>query len=362
MGVRICPSSKSSTAPRIGPTMRTAAARIATRTTTTSHPGTRPPASSAIAGSAGSAGRVTTLLPRRRGPRIESPMHQETLAAADVERDVLEDDLRTECLGQVLDFEHDFARARRVGQLDLERALRLRRVHLLRAHAFHARVECLRSPGPALRLVAHDVGERLQPLDLRLLARRELAPACLVLFPCDEVLRVGALVFDELAVVEVQDAGDRLVQQREVVADDEQRAAERAEEVHQPGFGVDVEVVRRFVEQQQLVAGEQDARELDPPAFATGERLISSRADPRPGRARRRCGAPRLPPRTRRRSRTLLRRSSRRARSSVDGSLSTATWSSARRCAARSRPRPDSTCDSAVGSTPAPRDGGSWRR
>ena len=98
------------------------------------------------------------------------------------------------------------------------------------------------------------------------------------------------------------------------------RAAERAEEVHQPGFGVDVEVVRRFVEQQQLVAREQDARELDPPAFATGERAGSrGRADPRPGRARPRCGALRLPPRTRPRSRTLPRRSSRRARSSVTG-------------------------------------------
>ena len=113
----------------------------------------------------------------------------------------------------------------------------------------------------------------LQPLDLRLLARRELAPPFLVGLPGDEVLRVGALVFDQLTVVEVQDPCDRLVEQREVVADDEQRAAERAQEVHQPFLGVDVEVVRRLVEQQQLVAGEQDARELDAAPLATGERL-----------------------------------------------------------------------------------------
>ena len=50
--------------------------------------------------------------------------------------------------------------------------------------------------------------------------------------------------------------------------------------VHQPGLGVDVEVVRRLVEQQQVVAGEQDARELDAPPFATGERARSGgRAD-----------------------------------------------------------------------------------
>ncbi len=67
----------------------------------------------------------------------------------------------------------------------------------------------------------------LEPADLRLLARRELRPALLVGLPRDEVLRVRAAVLDELAFVEVQDARDRLVEQREVVADDEQRAAVR---------------------------------------------------------------------------------------------------------------------------------------
>ena len=48
--------------------------------------------------------------------------------------------------------------------------------------------------------------------------------------------------------VEVEHPGDRLVEQLEVVADHEQRAAVGAHEVEQPRLGVDVEVVRRLVE------------------------------------------------------------------------------------------------------------------
>ena len=66
-------------------------------------------------------------------------------------------------------------------------------------------------------------------------------------------------------------AGDGLVEQVEVVADDQQRAAVLAHEVEQPGLGVDVEVVGGLVEQQQVAAGEQDARQLDAATLATAE-------------------------------------------------------------------------------------------
>src|SRR5947207_1720994 len=65
---------------------------------------------------------------------------------------------------------------------------------------------------------------------------------------------------------------DGLAEEGEVVADHEQRPAKRAQERHQPLFGIDVEVVRRLVEQQEVIAGEQDASELDTAAFTTGER------------------------------------------------------------------------------------------
>ena len=137
---------------------------------------------------------------------------------------------------------------------------------------FDALVEGLRLPRALRARVAHPVGERGEAADLGLLARRDLAQPLLVLGARAEVLRVGALVLAQVAFVEVQHLRDRLVEQLEVVAHDEQRAAVRAEEAHQPFLGVDVEVVGGLVEHQVLGAAEQDARELDPAPLATGER------------------------------------------------------------------------------------------
>ena len=110
-----------------------------------------------------------------------------------------------------------------------------------------------------------------------------------------------------LRPVEVQHAGDRLVEQVEVVADHQQRAAVGAQELQQPHLGVDVEVVGRLVEQQHVAAGEQDAGQLDAAALATAEhadRQLHPVAAA--GRARRRSTAPR----SRRRSRRTIANSS----------------------------------------------------
>ena len=69
--------------------------------------------------------------------------------------------------------------------------------------------------------------------------------------------------------IEVEHAGDRLVEQVEVVADHQQRAAVGAQELQQPRLGVDVEVVGRLVEQQHVGAGEEDAGQLDAAPLAT---------------------------------------------------------------------------------------------
>ena len=105
-------------------------------------------------------------------------------------------------------------------------------------------------------------------------------------------------------LVEVQDPGDGLVEQVEVVADDEQGAPVGPQEAHQPVLGVAVEVVGRLVEEQHVAAGEQDAGQLDPAALAAGQHpegqvdAVGAQA-----RARRRAGAPRTRPRSRRRPR-----------------------------------------------------------
>ena len=56
------------------------------------------------------------------------------------------------------------------------------------------------------------------------------------------------------------------------MAHNEQRAAVRAQELEQPAAGVGVEVVRRFVEQEQLAPAEQDAHQLGAPPLPAGQR------------------------------------------------------------------------------------------
>ena len=132
-------------------------------------------------------------------------------------------------------------------------------------------VEGLGHPGPLGRLVAHRRGQRRQALDLGRLVLGHLGLAGLVLGPGVDVLGVGPLVLDQHALVEVQDTGDRLVQQLDVVADDEQGAPVGPQETHEPGLGVAVEVVGRLVEEQDVAAGKKDAGQLEAPALAARE-------------------------------------------------------------------------------------------
>ena len=233
----------------------------------------------------------------------------------------------------------------------------------VRREPLDALVEALRLPGALRAGVTHPVGERGQAADLGLLARRDLAQPLFVLRARVEVLRVGALVLAQVAFVEVQHLGDRLVEQLEVVAHDEQRAAVRAEEAHQPLLGVDVEVVGGLVEHQVVGAAEQDARQLDPPTLATGQRGQAGAARGRRGDRGRRGSGTR---RTRRGSRPRRGRSARRSRSGGSPARSASSSMSRRSVSSWSRwvssPRADSTYAMATSFARARSVRGSWGR
>ena len=129
------------------------------------------------------------------------------------------------------------------------------------------------------RLGAETVNDPLQTGDLLRLRSGQLGKALLVLGTGGVVLAVRAAVLHDLAervlsgTVQVDDAGDCLVEEVEVVGDDEKRSPVRPQEPHQPVLRVHVEVVRWLVEQQHVGTGEQDPGQLHPAALATGQVL-----------------------------------------------------------------------------------------
>ena len=86
------------------------------------------------------------------------------------------------------------------------------------------------------------------------------------------VLGVGALVFDEPGLVEVQHAGDGFVEQVQVVADHQQGAAVGPQESHEPVLGIAVEVIGGLIEQQHVTAGEEDAGQLHAAPLSSRQR------------------------------------------------------------------------------------------
>ena len=101
------------------------------------------------------------------------------------------------------------------------------------------------------------------------LARGRLAVA---LGAGEHVGRVAALVLVHGAVGDLPGRGADGVEEPAVVGDDEQRAAPRREVAREPVDALDVEVVGRLVEQQQLGAVEQQPRERDAAALAARQR------------------------------------------------------------------------------------------
>ena len=181
-----------------------------------------------------------------------------------------------------------------------------------------------------------------QPLDLRLLAGDQLAPAgprrrpgppgtgsrC----PCTRPARASSRCSTRVMASSRRSRSWLTTSRAPAVG---------AQEAHEPVLGVAVEVVGGLVEQQDVAAGEEDAGQLDPPPLATREHPErAGRCGRRRARDRRPAGAPR----TRRRSRPRAAKASsalaKRAMARSDGCSSMAIRSFSSRSAASSRPRP----------------------
>ena len=113
-------------------------------------------------------------------------------------------------------------------------------------------------------------------------------------------MRIAAAIERELALIEMQDKSDRVLQQVAVVADEDRRAPVAGEKILQPKGAFEVEIVGRLVEQQQVRLGEQQRRQRHAHPPSAGElragSLLRRLVEPEPGQnargpRRRRVGA-----------------------------------------------------------------------
>ena len=96
-----------------------------------------------------------------------------------------------------------------------------------------------------------------------------------------EILGVVALVGNAAAAVELEDPAGDVVEEVAIVGDDQHRARIVAQVLFQPGGRLGVEMVGRFVEQQQVGLFEQQPAERDAAALAArqvGDVGIAGRA------------------------------------------------------------------------------------
>ena len=125
----------------------------------------------------------------------------------------------------------------------------------------------------ALRgLSAHGVGQIGELLDLRVLMCRDLLFRESALLVELQELGVVPAILAQLTVTQCEDAVDGTIEQGQVVADHEHRAAELFELVEEPALGRFVEVVCRFVQHHRLGLLVEDAHQVDAATLATRER------------------------------------------------------------------------------------------
>ncbi len=200
------------------------------------------------------------------------------IAPLDVQVQILEDDHRVSAgarrrrvrLPHVLQFEHrptalGAGREREVDALPFGR--HLDRHHLLQQLDPALHLRRLR------RLVAEPVDEHFDArhfLILLALHRPQPVEHRVALF---DVFAVVADVVGQLAQVEIGDAGDDGVEEVAVVRHENHGVGIRAQVLLEPVARIEIQVVRRFVEEQEIRAAEQQLGQGDPHLPAAGERL-----------------------------------------------------------------------------------------
>ena len=183
---------------------------------------------------------------------------------------------------ELVDDEHVAAGARRLEELEAERApARVRRLHAHRLDALDLLQLRLRLLREAL-LVTEPLDEPLEPRDLLSLPRGRLRlvdRARRLLAPPD-VPRAREV--ERLAAFQLEHRRRHRLEEPAVVRDEDHRGVECLQHPLEPFERLDVEVVRRLVEQQQVGLRRERPRERRARQLAAGERRAAAGRDPRP--------------------------------------------------------------------------------
>ena len=190
------------------------------------------------------------------------------LAPADLEVEAVIDDLLAIALGDALQVRDIVPRAWRRLELELHGLSALRRLDALDLVELLDPALHLRGMGGA-RLEALDESDllgqhRLLALELRLLLLFAERPLLLVEF-------VVAGIGRQRPAVDLDDLADDAVHEGAVVRGHQQRALVALQELLQPDQALDVEMVRRLVEQHGVRRHQQDAGQRDAHLPAAGE-------------------------------------------------------------------------------------------
>ena len=209
---------------------------------------------------------------QRRLAGAVSAKQRNALAGAQGQLDAVENDLGASggfvATAGVVQHQQGIGCGCGVAETKGERRIDVRCRHFLHAlQRLHAAL-CLPGLG---RLGTEAVDEAVQVLDLALLLFVHRLLQCQLGRTLSFEGGVVAGVELHAALLDMQDVADHGVEEVAVVRDHHQRAAITAQPAFEPEHGVKVEVVGRFVEQQEVGAAHQRPRQVQPHSPATGE-------------------------------------------------------------------------------------------
>ena len=194
------------------------------------------------------------------------------VAAVELEVDALVDVVVAEGLRDPLKADDHVARAGRLGEAEAHVFIALGEDDELALYLLDL-LHALLSLGGLGRLVAELVDEDLHVGDLALLRGALGAHLLEVVLALLEVGAVVAGIGGDPAVLDGGDVAHAGVHERAVVADEEHRAVVALQEGLEPLDALEVEVVGRLVEHEQVGVAQQELREADAHLPAAGEVL-----------------------------------------------------------------------------------------